>query len=173
MREIETYEIVVKSVDVDEHADGSGEVTVVYRGKAEEKTAKAAFKTGAFRDLFDCCEAISQNIMMSEFRPNTGVHFSFDLVNDEGISVWHTTPNNYLKMPLKMNIDWTCQHLSTSYKSYTTLGVVRIPDTLKLVDGRLPAQKLAELLIQSMVSGLEFIGLMFMQREQMGRDHHA
>lgn len=172
MIESETYELAIKAVDVDETGDGSGRVSVTYRGRAEEKTAQADFASDEFRDLFDCCQKIAHDITMSEFRPNAGVNFEFSLVDEEGISVWHTAPHNFLKMPLRMNMDWTCEHLQKNFKSYTTLGVIEIPEELKLVNGRISTQKLVELLIDSMVSGLEFMGLMFLQRERMGRERH-
>lgn len=171
MQDLQGYSIDVKSVEVEERDDGTGQIVFRYRGRAEEKTATADFRSDSLPDLFDCCQEIAQKVVMSEFRPNTGVNFKFNLVGEDGISIWHTTPDNYLKMPLQMNIDWTCQHLKTSYDSYTALGVIRIPDQMKLVSGRVPSQKLAELLMNSMVSGLEFIGQMFVQREQMGREH--
>lgn len=172
MFENETYELSIKAVDVDEAADGSGKISVTYQGRAEEKTATAGFTSDEFRDLFECCQKITHKITFSEFRPNDGVKFEFMLVNEEGISIWHTAPNNFLKMPLRMSMDWTCEHLQKNFKSYTTLGVIEIPEELKLVDGRISTPKLAELLIDSMVSGLEFMGLMFLQRERMGRERH-
>lgn len=172
MLENETYELQVKSVDVSENDDGTGTISVTYKGRAEEKTATESFASDEFRDLFDCCQKIAHNITMSEFRPNTGVNFEFTLVDEEGISVWHTSPSNFLKMPLRMSMDWTCEHLQKNFKSYTTLGVIEMPEEFKLVNGRISTQKLAELLIDSMVSGLEFMGLMFLQRERMGREMH-
>lgn len=171
MAENEVYEISVKSVNVSEKEDGSGEITVVYKGRAEEKTTAEPFVSTDFWDIFDCCQRISRQILMSEFRPNTGVNFEFNMVDEKGVSIWHTSPNNFLKMPLRMNMDWTCNHLQTNFKSYTTLGVIELPEELYLVEGRMPTQKLAELLMDSMVSGLEFIGFMFLQRERMGAAH--
>jgi len=171
MLETQTYEIDVKSVDVTENADGSGRVSITYQGRAEEKTVTEQFPSAEFRDVFECCQNIARSIMTSEFRPNSGVSFEFKLVDEKGISVWHTAPNNFLKIPLRMNMDWTCNHLQTNFKSYTTLGVVEVPEEFYLVDGRVPTPKVVELLMDSMVSGLEFIGLMFLQRETMGKAH--
>jgi len=173
MPENEVYEIRVKSVVVDENPDGGGRVSVTYQGRAEEKTATQTYASDGFQDLFDCCQKIAEDITMSEFRPNTGVNFHFNLVNEEGISVWHTAPSNFLKMPLQMNMDWSCEHLRSSFKSYTTLGMIELPEEFHLLNGKLPTQKLVELLINSMVSGVEFIGMMFLQREQMGTGHHG
>lgn len=170
--EDQVYELSIKAVDVQQAEGGTGKITVTYQGRAEEKTASANFVSDEFRDLFECCQKIAQEMNFSEFRPNDGVKFEFTLVNEEGISIWHTKPNNFLKMPLRMNMDWTCEYLQQNFKSYTTLGVIEIPEELKLVNGRISTPKLAELLIDSMASGLEFIGLMFLQREHMGRQRH-
>ena len=169
----DVYEISVRSVELSEGEDGSGDIGVAYRGRAGERTTVESFVSTDFRDIFDCCQRISRQMMMSEFRPNTGVNFEFDMVDDKGISIWHTAPSNFLKIPLRMNMDWTCNHLRSNFKSYTTLGVIELPEELQLCAGRMPAQKLAELLMNSMVSGLEFIGFMFLQRERMGAAHQT
>ncbi|QIE44994.1 hypothetical protein G5B38_05325 [Pseudohalocynthiibacter aestuariivivens] len=171
MLETQTYEIDVKSVDVTEAQNGSGSVRITYRGRDTEKTVTERFASSEFRDVFECCQGIARAIMESEFHPNSGVSFEFKLVDEEGISIWHTSPNNFLKMPLRMNMDWTCNHLQNNFKSYTTLGVVEVPEEFHLVEGRMPTPKLVELLMDSMISGLEFIGLMFLQREHMGQAH--
>lgn len=171
MPENETYEVKVRAVDVEEFPDGSGVLSVTYQGRGDEQTVRENFASGDFKALFDCCEKIVHRMMVNEFRPNAGVNFEFNLVDEKGISVWHTTPSTFLKMPLKMNMDWTCEHLRTSYKSYTALGMIEMPEEFHLVNSHLPAQELVELLIDSMVSGLEFIGMMFLQREQLGARH--
>ncbi|RKF16758.1 hypothetical protein D6850_04260 [Roseovarius spongiae] len=171
--ETETYEIAIASVDVETDGRGPGRVAVAYRGRGPERTATGRFASDDFRDVFECCQAIAQDIMSSEFRTGSDVRFEFRLVDEEGISIWHTSPSNFLKMPLRMDMDWTCNHLQRNFRSYTTLGMVEMQEEFPLVEGRMPTQKLVELLMDSMVSGLEFIGLMFLQRERMGEAHHA
>jgi hypothetical protein len=105
--EDQVYELSIKAVDVQQAEGGTGKITVTYQGRAEEKTASANFVSDEFRDLFECCQKIAQEMNFSEFRPNDGVKFEFTLVNEEGISIWHTKPNNFLKMPLSMHMDWT------------------------------------------------------------------
>lgn len=172
MAENDQYEISVKSVEVTEKEDGTGEIAVVYQGRAEETKTVEPFVSDDFWDIFDCCKRISGQIVMNEFRPNSGVNFEFNIVDEKGISIWHTKPHNFIKMPLCMNMDWTCNHLQNNYKSYMTLGMIELPEEFYLVEGRVPTQKLAELLMDSMTSGLEFIGLLFLQRERMGAAHH-
>ncbi len=171
--ETETYEIKIKSVDVSGDGHGPGAATITYRGRGAEKTVTGKYPSDDFRDVFDCCQEMARDIMASEFGTGTDVRFEFKLVDEEGISIWHTSPNNFLKMPLRMDLDWVCNHLQRNFRSYTTLGVVELQEEFHLVDGRMPTPKLVELLMDSMISGLEFIGLMFLQRERMGEAHHA
>ncbi len=171
MYEPELYELQIKKVSVSPNDDGTGTISVTYKGHGAETTASEPYASDQFEDVFECCQNIARTITVNEFRRNDGVNFSFNMVDDNGISIWHTKPSNFLKVPLQMNMDWVCGHLQKNFKSCTTLGVIEMPDEVFLHKGGLSTQKLAEVLIDSMASGLELMGLMFLRRNKMGHEH--
>ena len=68
-----------------------------------------------------------------------------------------------------MNMHWSCHHLKKSFNSHTMLGVLELPPDFKLVNGALPTKKTLRLIMDSMASGIELMGMLILQREHIDR----
>ena len=163
------YELKVVDIDVETDSDGSSEINVRYEGRHGAGAVRQKLPSQEFAVLLACCQALARRIFDQEFRLNSEVEIEFELTQEDGITIWHTHPSTYLKMPLIMNMHWSCHHLKKSFNSHTTLGVLELPPDFKLVNGALPTKKALHLIMDSMASGIEFMGMLILQREQI--DH--
>lgn len=172
MNKLAPYEIKIKSVEVGagDHGGDAKQAIVTFEGRMGLQTTRKEIKSEEFADLFDCCRLIAKDIFAKEFRLNSAVDLDFKLTGEDGITVWHTQPSTFLKMPLLMNMHWSCEHMKNNYKSMTTLGVVEMPSEFKLVNGAVPVDELLKLMLQSMESGIQFMGMLVLQRDQMDHD---
>ena len=164
------YELRIREVEVAIDEKGSREAIVTFEGRMGLQSTRHPIKSDEFSDLFDCCRLIAKSIFAKEFRLNSAVDLDFNLTREDGITVWHTQPSTFLKMPLTMNMHWSCSHMKNNYKSMTTLGVVEMPSEFRLVNGSLPVNELLRLMLQSMESGIEFMGMLVLQRDQLDHD---
>jgi len=163
------YELYFTSVEIEINADMIKEAVVTFDGRLGSQTARQPIDGDNFQDLFDCCRRLSKDIFAKEFRLNSMVDLDFELTGENGITVWHTQPSTYLKMPLNMSMQWSCEHMQKNFKSFTSLGVMEMPSEFKLENGALPAQESLRLILDSMKSGIEFMGTLVQQRDQI--DH--
>ena len=164
------YELRIVDIDVEASDDGTLEVIVTFEGRHGPDNVRQMLKSKKFSDLFECCQLLAKGIFAKEFRLNSPVDFNFELTGEDGITVWHTHPSTFLKMPMNMHMQWSCHHLKSYFKSLTSLGLVEMPQEFRLVDGALPVKETLELMMGSMASGIEFMGMLVQQREQIDHD---
>ena len=164
------YELSISDVRVETNPDNSEDAVVTFKGRQGVMIARQSIKSHEFSDLFQCCQQLAREIFAREFRMNSVVDLDFELTGEDGITVWHTHPSTYLKMPLTMSMKWSCLHLKKNYKSFTSLGVVEMPSEFKLIDGKLPVRETIKLILNSMESGIEFMGMLIVQRDQIDHD---
>lgn len=169
MKSPATYELDIKDVSVEIADDESKVANVTFEGRMGVQTAHRVIKGNEFPDLFECCRLLAKDIFSKEFRLNSAVDLDFDLISEDGITVWHTQPSTFLKMPMTMNMHWSCEHMRKNYKSFTSLGVIEMPSEFKLVNGALPVAETLKLMLNSMESGIEFMGMLVLQRDEI--DH--
>lgn len=117
------------------------------------------------------CEAVARRIFRDEFRLNSAVELSFTLADENGMKIWHTQPTLYMKCPLTMSMKWSCSHLSDVYKTMTTLGVIELPAELPLNGNRVNVDATARVIMDSMGSGVEFMGNIMLMRQSI--DHES
>ena len=48
---------------------------------------------------------------------------------------------------------WSCLHLNKTYKTMTTLGLIKLPSELSLVDNTVGVNETARVIMDSMASG--------------------
>lgn len=141
------------------------EIVVKYQGNRGPAEISQLLVSTDVDDILAACEVVSQQIFRDEFRLNSAVDLSFTLADENGIKIWHTKPNLYIKCPLTMTMKWSCHHLNQNYKTMTTLGVVEMPPELPLNGNSLGVRETARLIMESMASGVEFMGnVMLMPR---------
>ncbi|MFK0167006.1 hypothetical protein [Rhizobium sp. NPDC090279] len=165
---IETYVLRIAEVTVDELPSGA-RLNVQYQGLHEPTTINVKIDTVDVRGLMKGCEVLARRIFIDEFRLNNGVEMHFILQDANGLALWHTNPLLYLKCPLTMTMKWNCTHLSRMFKTMTTLGIVELPKTVLLEDGRIDKEKSANVIMDSMANGVEFMGNLIFMRNAM--DH--
>lgn len=165
----EPYKLKITDVCVETNPDKSKDAVITFEGRQGVQTARQKITSEEFEGLFDCCRRLSKEIFAKEFRLNSAVDLDFELTGDDGITVWHTQPSTFLKMPMNMSMQWSCVHMQKNYKSFTSLGVVEMPNEFKLVNGALPVEETLQLMLHSMESGIEFMGTLVLQRDQI--DH--
>lgn len=173
MYEPDAYSLSIDKItlgDVAPDAEGVRAVTVSYSGRRTPSEVTILLKSNEMPDILDCCESISNEIFRSEFGFNSAVSLNFELKDDKGISVWHTAPNTYLRCPLNLTMNWSCDHLKKYIKSYTTLGMIEVPDEYFLEGNRVRTPDVVALVMDAMASGIEFMGSMFYMRDQMDHD---
>lgn len=164
------YELKISDVQIVTAKDGSREALATFDGRMGIQSARHKIKSDEFVDLFDCCRFLAKDIFAKEFRLNSAVDLDFELTGEDGITVWHTHPSTFLKMPMNMSMQWSCEHMQKNYKSFTSLGVVEMPAEFKLINGTLPVEETLKLMLHSMESGIEFMGMLVQQRDQIDHD---
>lgn len=166
----EPYKLDVTGVHLLDGQDGGQEVRATFSGRRGVQTAQQPIRGEDFKDLFDCCRRLAKEIFAKEFRLNSAVDLDFELTGDDGITVWHSKPATFLKMPLNMNMEWSCTHMQKNFKSFTSLGVLEMPSEFQLLNGALPMEQTLKLILNSMESGIEFMGTLVLQRDQIDHD---
>lgn len=167
------YNLNIEDVRIDKGNGGKDRVSVTYVGRNGHAEQSNDLKSEDMTDVLACCQEIARAIFKNEFRLNAAVDLRFELIDDKGISIWHTKPNMFLKMPLKMDMHWSCSHLRENYKSFTTLGMVQAPEELQLHGSSLGTLQLARLLMDSMATGVEFMGNIMYMRDTVDHDTKA
>jgi hypothetical protein len=67
-------------------------------------------------------------------------------------------------------MDWSCHHLRNSYRTMTTLGIIEVPSELALKGNALGATETARVIMDSMATGVEFMGNMMFMRKTVDHD---
>ncbi len=176
MYEPDSYSLSIDNITVDDSVPGKTEgrlVTVSYSGRRAPSEVSVALNSNEMPDILDCCQSIANEIFRSEFGFNSSVSLKFELKDDKGISIWHTSPNTYLRCPLNLTMNWSCDHLKKYIKSYVTLGMIEVPDEYFLEGNRLRTPDAVALVMDAMASGIEFMGSMFYMRDQMDHDRQV
>lgn len=164
------YELTVTKVEIVSGKGDAIEALATFDGRNGTQTARQAIGGDDFKAYFDCCRLLAKEIFAKEFRLNSSVDLDFELTGEDGITVWHTKPSTYLKMPLNMQMAWSCSHMQKNFQSFTSLGLVEMPSEFKLINGALPVDETLKLILSSMQSGIEFMGMLVLQRDQIDHD---
>lgn len=146
-------------------------IEIGYLADGPLKTAAVPLPDESFQGIFAACERLANRMLADEFRLNAEVRLSFKPVGEHYIALWHTKEQSFLRCPLQMEVDWSCEYLRRTNARMYTLGVSECEDGMKLAFDRLPLEKTAEVLIHSMFSGLEFVGTLLNTRLRAQRDH--
>lgn len=164
------YRLTIRDVTVDT-APGSAKLMVQYQGQANSASITQPVQGFEVVDLIKTCEAVANRIFQDEFHLNDAVEMTFSLNDGRGLSLWHTKPTLYMQCPLTMTMKWSCIHLSKTYKTMTTLGLVELPSTLGLDGNQIDLNRTARVIMDSMANGVEFMGNLMRMRN--GVDHEA
>lgn len=148
-------------------------LVVRYQGQREPVEISHALASVDIDGLLACCEAIAQTIFHQEFRLNNQVDLHFTLEDQNGLKIWHTQPTLYMKCPLTMSMKWSCLHLSQAYKTMTTLGIIELPPEVSLVGNTVGVNETASVIMESMASGVEFMGNLMLMRNTIDHDAEA
>ena len=167
----QVYALKILRTEVRRGEDGTDEVVVLYHGKGEAAELHEPLESADLQGIITTCERLARRIFHDEFRLNEAVSLGFALEDENGIKIWHTRPNLYLKCPLTMTMKWSCHHLSQVYKTMTTLGVIELPSELALEGNALGVQETARVVMDSMATGVEFMGNVMLMRNTI--DHKA
>ncbi len=165
------YNLTVLNTEV---VAGRGEkqrLVVAYQGRRGAREINQPLAALDIDGLLAGCESVAQTIFHDEFRLNDQVDLHFSLQDENGLKLWHTQPTLYLKCRLTMAMKWTCLHLSKTYKTMTTLGVVELPPELSLAGNAIGVNETAKVIMDSMASGVEFMGHIMLMRNTI--DHNA
>lgn len=167
-----SYSLKVLDTEV---LDGPGEprLVVSYQGRRAPDEISQPLTSLDLDGLLAGCEAVAQAIFHREFRLNDQVDLHFTLENRNGLKIWHTQPTLYMKCPLTMSMKWSCLHLSQIYKTMTTLGVIELPSELSLVGNTVGVNETARVIMDSMASGVEFMGNIMLMRTTIDHDAEA
>ncbi|MCC5968966.1 MAG: hypothetical protein JJU15_03375 [Pararhodobacter sp.] len=165
------YKLEILKTEIKMEEDGPHVLVVRYHGKRDPQEVHQPLESADLDGILKGCEAVARKIFHDEFRLNQAVDLSFTLETENGIKIWHTQPNLFVKCPLKMSMNWSCHHLSNMYKTMTTLGMIELPDEMPLEGNALGAQESAKVIMESMASGVEFMGHVVMMRDTV--DHNA
>lgn len=153
----------------------SREIVVTYQGHGHGHGGPAEVRRPLeavdLDGILACCEGIAQAMFHAEFRLNDKVDVSFSLRDENGMKIWHTEPGMFVKCPLTMAMSWSCLHLSQTYKTMTTLGMLELPAEYPLTGNAIGLNDTARVIMDSMASGLEFMGNVMLMRESV--DHEA
>lgn len=164
------YKLTIHDVIVDT-SHGSAQLNVHYEGQHALAWISQPLDGVDVPNLMKACEAIAGRIFHEEFRLNNAVEMTFSLSDDRGLSLWHTQPTLYMQCPLTMSMKWSCLHLSNTYKTMTTLGLIELPSTVPLDGNRLDVNRTARVIMDSMANGVEFMGSLMRMRNTL--DHEA
>ena len=164
------YKLEIKQAEVSTRPDGRFDLTVGYEGYNGPHSQTEVFDKTDVDGILKACESVAQKIFHAEFRLNDAVTLHFELKEDAGLKLWHTQPNLYVKCQLTMKMDWTCNYLSQSYNTMMTLGLVELPSELSLHGNGLGDNETALVIMNSMASGIEFMGNIMMMRDSIDHD---
>jgi hypothetical protein len=153
--------------------EGGQRLVVGYEGRYGSAEISRPLASLDLDGLLAGCEAVAQAIFHQEFRLNNQVDLHFALQDRNGLKIWHTQPTLYMKCPLTMSMKWSCLHLSQTYKTMTTLGVVELPSELSLVGNAVGVNETVRVIMDSMASGLEFMGNIMLMRNTIDHDAEA
>lgn len=167
------YTLEIEEVQLDKDDDGHSRVTVKYAGRHGSGTVSEDLNGEDMANILECCQSISRKIFKSEFRMNAVVDLSFELRDHSGISIWHTQPNMFLKFPLNMTMHWSCDHLRKNYKTFTTLGMVQAPEEIQFDGNKLETLQTLRLTMDSMATGVEFMGTIMYMRDHIDHDKES
>jgi hypothetical protein len=148
-------------------------LVVRYQGRRGPVEISQALTSVDIDGLLAGCEAVAQTIFHQEFRLNNQVDLHFTLEDQNGMKLWHTQPTLYMKCPLTMSMKWSCLHLSQAYKTMTTLGIIELPPETALVGNAVGVNETARVVMDSMASGVEFMGNMMLMRNTIDHDAEA
>ncbi len=168
-----SYNLRILNAGVNALPDGTHELVVGYQGNREASESRRPLADTAVEGLLRGCEEIAQEIFHKEFLLNNAVNLHFTLKDQEGLRLWHTRPNLFIKCSLDMKMDWTCHHLSRSYNTMVTLGVIELPAEVPLTGNGIGAATTAKVIMDSMASGIEFMGNIMMMRDSIDHDAEA
>lgn len=169
MNPLAPYELDFSEILIESTTPDGEEVVVHFEGRNGKQTVRRPIKSHDFQDIFDCCQDLASDVFGAEFRMNSAVRLNFEIMSDSDVTVWHTHPSSFLKMQLSMTMHWSCIHLQKNYKSFTSLGLIELPEKYQLVEGRLPVGDTVNLIMDSMKSGIEFMGMLVLKRDEI--DH--
>lgn len=167
------YELDFSEILIEPSAPQGEEVILHFTGRNGKQTVRRPIKSHEFRDIFECCQDLASDVFAAEFRMNSAVTLSFEIMSDSDVTVWHTQPSSFLKMQLSMTMHWSCIHLQKNYKSFTSLGLIELPEKYQLVDGRLPLAVTIRLIMDSMKSGIEFMGMLILKRDEIDHEQEV
>lgn len=163
------YKLTVHDVTVDTSRTPA-QLNVRYEGQHATATISQSLDGVDIPDLMKACEAVADRIFHDEFRLNNAVEMSFSLRDERGLSLWHTQPTLYMQCPLTMSMKWSCLHLSNTYKTMTTLGLIELPSTVPLDGNRIDVNRTARVIMDSMANGVEFMGSLMRMRNTLDHD---
>lgn len=163
------YKLTIDDVTVDTSRIPA-QLNVHYEGQHGPATISQSLDGVDIPDLMKACEAAADRIFHAEFRLNNAVEMSFSLRDEQGLSLWHTQPTLYMQCPLTMSMKWSCLHLSNTYKTMTTLGLIELPSTVPLDGNRIDVNRTARVIMDSMANGVEFMGSLMRMRNTLDHD---
>ncbi|WP_158970584.1 type 2 periplasmic-binding domain-containing protein [Chachezhania sediminis] len=168
---VANYTLNILSTTVDKLPGGAHEIVVRYEGKGDPDEVRKTIQATDLNTLITACEELAREIFQKEFRLNAEVNMSFALNDENGLKLWHTKPNLYIKCPLTMTMDWSCSHLRQAHKTMTTLGVIELPDEIPLDGNAVGVEETVSVILDSMATGVEFMGNVMYMRSMV--DHET
>lgn len=169
----QSYSLTILDAAVTALPRGGSEIRVRYEGHKGPGEVRRMIADTELATILAGCEMLAQTIFHEEFRLNSHVELSFALEDENGLRLWHTRPSLYVKCPLTMTMKWSCHHLSQSYKTMTTLGVIELPEETPLTGNAIGANDTAKVIMDSMASGIEFMGNVMLMRNTIDHDAEA
>lgn len=169
----QNYSLNILDVEVTPGDGDTAELVVRYQGKGQPDQAQTTLKATDLGALLAGCEDVAHKIFHQEFRLNDQVDLSFSLEDENGLKLWHTKPGLFVKCPLTMSMKWSCLHLSQAYKTMTTLGVIELPEEAPLDGNALGVNETAKVIMDSMATGIEFMGNIMLMRNLIDHDQEA
>jgi hypothetical protein len=163
------YKLTIHDVTVDTSRTPA-QMNVRYEGHYAPATISQSLDGVGVPDLMKACEAVADRIFHDEFRLNNAVEMTFSLRDERGLSLWHTQPTLYMQCPLTMSMKWSCLHLSNTYKTMTTLGLIELPSTVPLDGNSIDVNRTARVIMDSMANGVEFMGSLMRMRNTLDHD---
>lgn len=164
------YKLTIQEVTVDT-SHNPAQLNVRYEGQNASAVISQSLDGVGVPELMKACETIAGRIFHDEFRLNNAVEMTFTLRDEQGLSLRHTQPALYIQCPLTMSMKWSCLHLSNTYKTMTTLGLIELPSTVPLNGDRIAVNRTARVIMDSMANGVEFMGSLMRMRSTL--DHEA
>ncbi|MBT9373250.1 hypothetical protein [Rhizobium sp. CSW-27] len=163
------FKLTIHNVAIDRTGQPAA-LTVQYEGLDSSSSITRPVEGLGIPDLVKCCEIIANQIFHQEFHLNNVVEMNFSLQDERGLSLWHTKPTLYMQCPLTMSMKWSCIHLSKTYKTMTTLGLVELPPNLALDGNQIDLNRTARVIMDSVANGVEFMGNLMLMRNTIDHD---